>query len=286
MLYHRITKQLLISIFLVSGIFFTCCSPSLSKRQANEVQITSKSKSVLDQIKEKGVIKVGTTGDYVPFSYQLNGSENKYYGVDIELAKSLGKSLRVNVQFVKTTWSTLLSDLNSNKFDIGMSGITITPERKKTALFSIPLLSSGKAAITLDQNVHLYRSIEAINKVSVRIIVNPGGTNESFAIKNFPHATLIQNEDNISIFQKIIDGDADVMVTDAIETLVQERIHPELEAVNPDLPFNSFEMGYLIPKDDSFKNYIDQWILHKQEEGTFKKVFDSELEKISTATKQ
>jgi len=114
----------------------------------------------------------------------------------------------------------------------------------------------------------------------VRVIVNPGGTNEAFARANFPKATIVENEDNLTIFQKIVDGEADLMVTDAIETLVQQQIHPELDAVNPDTPFNFFEMGYLLPRDHTFKAYIDQWLNLRQKDDTYQRIFDAELEKF------
>lgn len=284
---RSIYKLITLSLILSCNFLVLCCSSKLVPKNKSELQISEEnSLKIIDRIQKNRVIKVGTTGDYVPFSYQLDQSTDDYYGIDIELAKDLAKSLEVDLQFIKTSWPTLLSDLNSGKFDIGMSGITITSARQKQALFSIPLLSSGKAAITRDENVTRYDTLEEINASDVRIIVNPGGTNEAFAIKNFPNASIIQNKDNISVFQKIVDGKVDVMITDAIETLVQERIHPELDAVNADDPFNFFEMGYLLPKDEKFKTYVDQWLVEKQKEGTFQKVFDAELEKFSTATKQ
>lgn len=236
--------------------------------------------SILDKIIATKTIRVGTTGDFKPFSYQVEGNSKVFYGVDIELAKDLAASLDAEVQFVKTSWPTLLADLQADKFDIGMSGITIKLARHQKNLFSIPLLSSGKAAITRDENAARFTTIEAINQKGVRVIVNPGGTNEAFARANFPDATIVENEDNLSIFQKIVDGQADVMVTDAVETLIQELIHPELEAVNAEKPFNFFEMGYLLPRDYIFKAYVDQWLNLRQKDGTYQRVFDEELEKI------
>ena len=263
---------------LIISILITACTPSLI--QDKGIVLASASQvSVLDKVIEKGIIRIGTTGDFSPFSYQSEGIDG-YQGIDIELAKDLAESLDVEVQFVQTTWSTLLSDLAKDKFDIGMSGITIKLLRQREALFSIPLLSSGKAAITRDENVGKYQTLAAINQPSVRVIVNPGGTNEAFARANFPKATIVENEDNLTIFQRIVDGEADLMVTDAIETLVQQQIHPELDAVNPDAPFNFFEMGYLLPRDHTFKAYIDQWLNLRQKDGTYQKIFDAELEKF------
>lgn len=279
---HIMQKTLFIT--LIISLFIIGCTPSLVQDKGIVLAPTSQV-SVLDKVVEKGIIRVGTTGDFLPFSYQSEGKDS-YQGIDIELAKDLAKSLDAEVQFVKTTWSNLLSDLAADKFDIGMSGITIKLLRQREVLFSIPLLSSGKAAITRDENVEKYQSLATINQPGVRVIVNPGGTNEAFARANFPKSKIIENEDNLTIFQKIVDGEADLMVTDAIETLVQEQIHPELEAVNPEQPFNFFEMGYLLPRDHTFKAYIDQWLNLRQKDGTYQKIFDAELYKIKQHAKK
>tara|TARA_R110002094_G_scaffold135584_1_gene127445 strand:- start:179 stop:772 length:594 start_codon:yes stop_codon:yes gene_type:complete len=196
------------------------------------------------------------------------------------MAKDLAKHLGVKLKFIETTWPTLMTDLMEGKFDVGMSGITITSAREKQALFSIPVYSSGKVAITRDENVSIYNSIESINRKEVKVIFNPGGTNESFARENFPKATLILNEDNITIFQKLIDKQADVMVTDAIETRIQEQIHKELEAVNLNKPFNSFDFGYLIQKDSVFKRVIDEWLLVKKQDSIVEKLLQQEIAKL------
>jgi len=274
-------KQIIQSSFLIVVLWLAGCS---SYKVLNEKKLNTVSpiySSVLEKIKQKKVLRVGTTGDFVPFSYQLVDEDStQIVGIDIELAKNLAKSFDAELQLVKTSWKTLMADLLDDKFDIGMSGITITLTRQQKALFSIPLLASGKVAITRDEHVDQFNSLENINQPGVKVIVNPGGTNEIFSKANFPLATLIENDDNISIFQKIVDGKADLMVTDAIETLVQEQIHPELEAVNPDTPFNFFEMGYLLPIDHTFKAYIDQWLNLRQRDGTYQKIFDNELLKI------
>ena len=275
--FTKMNHYLLFLLCLISSLSIISCAPT---QQVQEKAIITTNHSRLDNILKNGVLKVGTTGDFKPFSYQLDTKSNTFYGVDIELAKDLAASLGVKVEFVKTSWPTLLADLKAGKFDIGMSGITIKLARQQQALFSIPLLASGKAAITRDENANRFTSIAAINQKGVRVIVNPGGTNEAFARANFPKATIVENGENLSVFQKIVDGKADLMVTDAVETLIQEQIHPELEAVNPDKPFNFFEMGYLLPRDFTWKAYVDQWLNLRQKDGKYQVIFDGALEKI------
>lgn len=266
---HRITNRILFALLVC---VCAACGPKASKY----VGTTS---PTLQSITSRDTLRVGTTGDFMPFSYKLD-TVRGYHGIDITMASDLAQTLRVQLQFIETTWPSLMSDLAAEKFDVGMSGITITPERKTQAMFSKPVYASGKVALTRDENVSLYQSIADINKKGVRVIFNPGGTNESFARANFPNATLILNADNLSIFQKLVDKEADVMVTDAIETMIQERIHKELDAVNLETPFNAFDFGYLIPKDVAFKKRIDQWLLARKQDGVVLRLLQEEIEKL------
>ncbi|MDX1769569.1 MAG: transporter substrate-binding domain-containing protein [Arenibacter troitsensis] len=260
-------------------LLLTACSPKLSRTNKYSNSVAANVSPILNTILGRDTINIGTTSDFMPFSYKIDSSNN-YLGIDIAMAKDLAKHLGVNLKFIETTWPTLMTDLMEGKFDVGMSGITITSAREKQALFSIPVYSSGKVAITRDENVSIYNSIESINRKEVKVIFNAGGTNESFARENFPKATLILNEDNITIFQKLIDKQADVMVTDAIETRIQEQIHKELEAVNLNKPFNSFDFGYLIQKDSVFKRVIDEWLLVKKQDSIVEKLLQQEIAKL------
>lgn len=264
-------------LLLITTSLTISCGPKIVKQSD---PFTDTKTPTLKTIKDRDTIRIGTTGDFMPFSYKID-SNNSYAGLDIEMAKTLAKSLDVELAFIETSWPTLMEDLMKGKFDIGMSGITITPKRQTKAFFSIPVLSSGKTAITRDENSHKYNSIEKINKENVRVIFNPGGTNETFARANFPKATLLLNDNNLNIFQKLVDGEADVMVTDAVETLMQEQIHKELEAVNPNQPFNSFDFGYLIEKDTVFKNVIDNWLISQQKDSVVFKLLQKEITKLN-----
>jgi len=239
----------------------------------------------LEAIQNSETLRVGTTGDFMPFTYRPNES-GSLHGVDIGFARELANAMDVQIEFVHTTWPELTDDLLAGEFDIAISGITITPERQKIAFFSRPLMSSGKVAIVRDENAHRFRTVSNINQAGVRVIVNPGGTNEAFARENFLRATIILNEDNLSVFEKIVSGAADVMVTDAAEAAVQEVVHPELEIANRDAPFNSFEFGILLPRDRALKDFVDGWLQNDVSKQTYQQLFDAELIKIERAANE
>ncbi len=93
------------------------------------------------------------------------------------------------------------------------------------------------------------------------MIVNPGGTNERFAKANIRNAEIKVYNDNVTIFDEIAKGDADLMMTDASETRYQQKLHPGvLCAVHPDKPFDFAEKAYWLQRDVALKDFVDQWL--------------------------
>jgi cyclohexadienyl dehydratase len=213
----------------------------------------------LDAIVGAGVLRVGLTEDYLPFSFA--DASGKVEGIDVDMAMSLAQSLGVRLDIVKTSWPTLKSDLEANSFDIAMGGITITLDRQKTGLFSNPVFSSGKTPITHCGDEPKYGAIAAIDQPGVRVIVNPGGTNERFDRAHLQKATIVPWSDNATIFDALVEGKADLMITDAVETRVQAKQHPGvLCPVHPNAPFDHSELAYWMPRDPIFAAYVNQWL--------------------------
>lgn len=214
--------------------------------------------SRLDDVMKRGTLRVCTPGDYRPFS--LAKPDGTFEGLDIDLAKSIAKGLGVEPQFVKTSWSKLMDDF-IEKCDIAVGGISITLERQKRAFFSNGYMVNGKAPITKCENVAKFQTVADIDKPNVTVIENPGGSNERFARANFKQAKIVIFDDNTTIFDEILKGKADVMISESVETIVQSKLRPGLCAVNPDKPLQYGEMAYLLPRGDAaFKAWVDQWL--------------------------
>jgi cyclohexadienyl dehydratase len=225
--------------------------------------------SRLDDIVERGSLRVGTTGDYLPFTF-LDNATQKFRGFDIEMAEALG----VRIEFVQTAWPQLMKDFEADKFDIAMGGITITLDRQKKGPFSSPIMREGKTPIARCADQGKYQTLADIDKPGTRVIINPGGTNERFARANVKSAEIKVYGDNVTIFDEIAKGDADVMITDASETRYQQKLHPGvLCAVHPDKPFDFAEKAYWMQRDQALKDFVDQWLHIAEEDGTFTKIY-------------
>jgi cyclohexadienyl dehydratase len=226
--------------------------------------------SRLDAVQQSGKLSVCTTGDYTPYTFHK--PDGSYEGIDIEMAQSLAQSLGVKVEWVPTTWKTLMPDFTAHKCDIAMGGISVTLERQKKAFFSDMLDIDGKIPLVRCEDGARYQTIEQINQPTVRLIEPQGGTNEAFARAFLPKAQL-SFHDNKTIFQQLLDKKADVMITDSSEALYQQKRLPGLCAVNPSRYMQYGEKAYLLPRDDvAWKAYVDQWLHLSKANGTYQKV--------------
>ncbi|MFF8311352.1 transporter substrate-binding domain-containing protein [Streptomyces lydicus] len=227
--------------------------------------------SALDTVPRRGVLRVCTTGDYRPFSYR-DPRTGGYRGVDIDMARDLATSLDATPRYVPTTWAELVGDLAAGRCDVAMGGVSLTLPRARSVYFSEPTRTDGKTPIVRCADKDTYRTLQQIDRPGTTVIVNPGGTNEQFARAHIKQATLKVHPDNTTIFDEIIAGRADVMMTDASETRYQAKIHPELCSVHPDQPFTFSEKAYALPRgDDEFKAYVDQWVHLATHDGTYAK---------------
>jgi cyclohexadienyl dehydratase len=223
----------------------------------------------LDGLRARGFIRVGTTGDYRPFSY-LRPETGAHEGFDIEAALALGKALGVEVRFVPTTWPTLLEDAERDRFDIAMSGITRTPDRLARASLSEPYLAIGKAPLIRRSDRERFRSLADIDRPGVKIGVNPGGTNEAFARASLRRADLVMFERNLTIPEAIASGQVDAMLTDNVEAMVVASERPELYAVSPDAPLTREELAYLVAGENPpLLKRVDEWVREMKASGAF-----------------
>ncbi len=228
----------------------------------------------LARIAVSGVLRIATTGDYAPFSVEHDG---ELRGADIELGTRLATALHAHPVFLRTRWSGLLADLGAGAFDVALGGVSVTPERAAVASFSHPYLSGGKTILARCADAAQYRDLAALDRPGVRVIVNPGGTNEQYARAHLHAATLRVHPDNRSVFDEIRAGRADAMITDDVEVELQVRAHPELCRADPDTLTHA-EKALLMPRDAALTAAVDAWLEEVQRDGLPARLLQRELD--------
>ena len=228
----------------------------------------------LQEIRERGVLKVGSTGDYNPMSY-LDPATGEYVGFDAALTEDLAAALGVGLEYVPTSWPTLMEDTLAGKFDLAICGITVTDARKEQALMSEGYLENGKTILVRAEDAEKYTSLADINRPEVRVMVNPGGLNEKFARENLPDVTLIIHDVNQDIPGLIAEGEADVMITEIMEAGYYVGQDSRLAAPLIYEPFTNGQLGVLMPKgSEDLLDYVNAFLEEEKGSGRIDELAD------------
>ncbi len=219
--------------------------------------MASPATSTWEQVRTRGVLRIGTTGDYAPYS-NLDARTGEYVGADIALARRLALELGLRAEFVPTTWKTLLADATADRFDVAVGGISITPERERTQLFSQAYSTDFKVPLTRCGEELRFDTRAKINRPDTRLIENAGGTNEQFARAQLPAASLTIHPDNRTVFDEIVARRADVMVTDAVEAQLQAVAGKGLCQASRTTKWAPAHKAIMLAPDPAFKNQINR----------------------------
>ena len=203
-----------------------------------------------------GVLRIGTPADYAPFSALADG---RLRGSDVALGMRLAAALGLRPVFIASRWATLLDDLEADRFDIALGGISVTDVRRSRAAFSLPLARGGKTAIGRCRDRPTLHDWDAIDQPGVRVIENVGGTNEAFVRRQLRHATVQLHPDNRTVFAELTDGRADVMFTDDTEVALASHRHPELCRLLPEL-YEPTDKSIMLPHDGLWTGAVDDWL--------------------------
>ncbi|GAA0178630.1 ABC transporter substrate-binding protein [Clostridium sediminicola] len=144
-------KLITILLTLAMGTSILVGCGSNNKNNANESDKASGSAQEgdisLSRVQDLGKITVGLDDSYPPMEYR--DDDNKLVGFDIDLAEAIGDKMGVEVEYVTTEFSGILLALQSSKFDMILSALSITDERKESIGFTDAYVQGGPILVTL-----------------------------------------------------------------------------------------------------------------------------------------
>ena len=205
----------------------------------------------LDRITETKILRVGTPGDYRPFAIKDEQAPQGYSGHDIDVIEAVARELGVKIEYVATTWPGLLPDLEADRYDIAVGGITRNLARIRVAEMLPGYAPFGKVALVQAAARDRFTTADSLNQADVRVIKNPGGTNEQYVLQHLKKAQVSTHERNAEIPGLIAEGKGDVMITETWEARLYAARDPRLHAAFVDTPLTPVNwLGFLMPADD------------------------------------
>ena len=198
----KVVKSLL-SLSMILGL--GACSSSTSS-ETTESTASTTSTDLLSSIKEKGVMTVATEGDWAPYTYH-DEETNELVGFDVELGKLIADKLGVEVEYKETDWDSILAGVQSGVFDLGINGITYTDERAESFNFSEPYLYDQTVLIVLEDNTDINSFEDLKGKVSTN---SPGSSYAEMGEEYGATVSYVNTfADTIQLIQR---GDADATI--------------------------------------------------------------------------
>lgn len=171
----------------------------------------NKEELTLEQVKKNGKIVIGLDDAYPPMEFR--NEKNELVGFDIDLANEIGKKLGVKAEFIPTEWNGILLALQSKKFDMIISGLSITDERKKSIGFSEPYVMGGQVIAVKSGN----DTIKTLADLKGKIVgCQMGSTGQEAAEKNLKEIKELKKYGKITeAFSELAIGRVDAVIMDA-----------------------------------------------------------------------
>ncbi|WP_394146338.1 transporter substrate-binding domain-containing protein [Vibrio atypicus] len=225
--------------------------------------------SRLHEILDKGVLRVGTTGDWNPMTMK-DPATNSYRGFDIDVATELAKDLGVKVEYVATDWKTLVSGIQADKYDITGSA-SLNMSRAKVAGYSQPYFYLAFVPVVQKKDLAKFSDWSDFDNADIKVAATLGTVQEKMVKAFFPSAQHIVIEAPARDFQELLARRADVSVTSNVEAATLVEKFKQLAIVPVKEPRKPTPIAMLLDQDDQvWINYINHWVELKKTQGFFK----------------
>ena len=213
--------------------------------------------SVIEGIKERGVIKIGLSL-FVPWSMRAKNGD--LIGFELDVGRKLAEDMGVEVEFVETAWDGIIPALVSGKFDVIISGMSWTPQRNLTVNFSEPYAYSG-LKILANKKLTEGLTIKDLNDPKVIFSARRGATPATVIAAMFPDATLLQFDEDGAAAQEVLNGNAWATMSSEPTPSREARNHPDDLYVMEGPMFDQRGEGFVYRKGDpDATNYFNNWI--------------------------
>jgi len=231
---------------------------------------------LVEKIKARGKLIVGTSADWPPFEYIDERGE--VVGIDIEIAKRIAAELGVELEIKDMKFAALIEALKNGLVDIVIADMTPTPEREQVVDFSIPYyFSKGNALITLKG-----KEVTSINDLKGKKVgVQLGTIQQEWAQENLKDIATIVTYDKVypEMIMALKRGDISAIIVGDIIGNVLIKKDPELTIA---MYVGGEQVGgaVALPQGAEDLKYIVNKVIDKlMTSGELRKIFEDQISK-------
>jgi len=186
-------------------------------------------------------LRVATDATFAPMEFVENG---KRTGFDVDLMEALARTMSRPIEWTDIDFKGLVPGLISRRFDVAISGIYITDERKKVVDFTMPYYHGGLVALVKQANTAIKTPADLNGK---KVSVQVGTKSVNYLKDNYPKVDRVEVEKNQEMFNLVEIGRADAAVTGRPAAQYYVHARPGLRVIEPAL--TTEEYGIAVRRD-------------------------------------
>ena len=227
---------------------------------ADSARQSLSSDSVLEQIKKRGTLRIGLS-TFVPWA--MRDKKGDLIGFEIDVGKRVAADMGVEVEHIPTAWDGIIPALLAGKFDVIISGMSITMKRNLTVNFTHPYANTGYilvASTAMAQKKGL-KTLEDYNSCDITIATRRASTGAIAAQKNFPKAKLIYFDHGTMGIHEAANGKVDATTSTPPKAAYDIEKRPgKLFVVDKTLMSPTREAFAVRKGDPDVLNWFNNWI--------------------------
>ncbi len=234
-------------------------------------------KSTLEKIVKSGKLRVGFESGYMPF--EMTDKKGKFVGFDMDMAREMAKAMSTKenpVKFVpvNTAWDGIIPALMTDKFDIIMSGMTVTQSRNLKINFVDPVIIVGQTILVNKKHLGVVESYKDLNDKKYVVTSKLGTTGEQAVKRLIPKANYKSFETEAEAALEVIHGKADAFVYDLPFCEVMYASQGKGKTVFLNKPFTFEPLAWAINKGDpDFLNWLNNFLRQIKNDGRYEKIY-------------
>ncbi len=262
----------ILAVFVFMLSFVGCGQQETEKKEVN-AQLQLAQSSVLEKIQKSGELRVGFESGYLPF--EMTSKEGDFMGFDIDMGKEMAKAMGVKYVPVNTAWDGIIPALITNKFDILISGMTITQERNLAINFANPYIIVGQTILLRKGLEGEIKSYKDLNDPKYTVTSKLGTTGEQAIKRLIPKATYKSFEVESEAALEVLTGKADATIYDLPFCVTFMAQQGKGNMTFLDTPFTFEPLAWAIKKGDpDFLNWLNNFLRQMKNDGRYDTIYN------------
>jgi Na+/H+-dicarboxylate symporter len=230
---------------------------------------------VLDQIRQRGVLRVGYAPDRLPFTF-IN-DHGDIVGFDVELLNILAREMGVTLEFIPVSWDSLTEQLNSDEIDI-VGTVPLSTRALMDMDLSDPYLDGTTSVVVRDYRRKDFSENDRLLEFSELTIAYPGHMEYMKAAVENGLPTIQITWIEIYRFEEFFeqeDESIDALIVEVETGTAWTLLKPEFTVVIPESSILNSPLGFAVRKGQhDFAALLGRWLKAKKATGEIQRAYD------------